>query len=125
MRRSWQAGSEFVGTLSKGAHVAIEGQLRSHEYQCEVAWAPRRPRSRSASGKSASTPCSNSIEPSNVNRMMRGTRGCPLRGISKPRSIKVYTQPLTSIRTDVARVFDCTSAGIRRRPDEGVCCIEF
>jgi single-strand DNA-binding protein len=28
--------AEFVATLSKGAHVAIEGELRSHEYQREV-----------------------------------------------------------------------------------------
>jgi len=27
----------FVATLSKGAHVAVEGELRSHEYQREVA----------------------------------------------------------------------------------------
>ena len=29
--------ADFVGTLAKGAHVAIEGELRSHEYQREVA----------------------------------------------------------------------------------------
>jgi single-strand DNA-binding protein len=29
--------ADFAGTLSKGAHVAIEGELRSHEYQCELA----------------------------------------------------------------------------------------
>jgi single-strand DNA-binding protein len=29
--------ADFAGTLSKGAHVAIEGELRSHEYQREVA----------------------------------------------------------------------------------------
>lgn len=28
--------AEFVATLSKGAHVAVEGELRSHEYQREV-----------------------------------------------------------------------------------------
>jgi single-strand DNA-binding protein len=28
--------AEFVVTLSKGAHVAVEGELRSHEYQREV-----------------------------------------------------------------------------------------
>jgi single-strand DNA-binding protein len=28
--------AEFVATLSKGAHVAIEGELRSHEYQRDV-----------------------------------------------------------------------------------------
>ena len=27
---------EFVATLSKGAHVAVEGELRSHEYPREV-----------------------------------------------------------------------------------------
>ena len=25
--------AEFIGSLAKGAHVAIEGELRSHEYQ--------------------------------------------------------------------------------------------
>ena len=29
--------ADFAGTLSKGAHVAVEGELRSHEYQREVA----------------------------------------------------------------------------------------
>ena len=29
--------ADFAGTLSKGAHVAIEGELRSHEYQRELA----------------------------------------------------------------------------------------
>jgi single-strand DNA-binding protein len=34
--------ADFAGTLSKGAHVAIEGELRSHEYQREVAVATER-----------------------------------------------------------------------------------
>src|SRR5215467_11270982 len=29
--------ANFAGTLAKGAHIAIEGELRSHEYQREVA----------------------------------------------------------------------------------------
>jgi single-strand DNA-binding protein len=29
--------ADFAGTLSKGAHVAVEGELRSHEYQREPA----------------------------------------------------------------------------------------
>ena len=29
--------ADFAGTLPKGAHVAVEGELRSHEYQREVA----------------------------------------------------------------------------------------
>jgi single-strand DNA-binding protein len=28
--------AEFVASLAKGAHVAVEGELRSHEYQREV-----------------------------------------------------------------------------------------
>ena len=28
--------AEFVATLAKGAHVAVEGELRSHEYQREA-----------------------------------------------------------------------------------------
>jgi single-strand DNA-binding protein len=29
--------ADFAGTITKGAHVAIEGELRSHEYQRELA----------------------------------------------------------------------------------------
>ena len=29
--------ADFAGTFAKGAHVAVEGELRSHEYQREVA----------------------------------------------------------------------------------------
>ena len=29
--------ADFAATLSKGAHVAVEGELRSHEYQRELA----------------------------------------------------------------------------------------
>jgi hypothetical protein len=36
MRRLRKAG-QFATTLTKGAHVAIEGELRSHEYRREVA----------------------------------------------------------------------------------------
>ena len=28
--------ADFAGTIAKGAHVAIEGELRSHEYQREL-----------------------------------------------------------------------------------------
>jgi single-strand DNA-binding protein len=28
--------AEFGGSLARGAHVAIEGELRSHEYQLEI-----------------------------------------------------------------------------------------
>src|SRR5690349_13689973 len=34
--------AEFVGSLAKGAHVAIEGELRSHEYQREVVLGERK-----------------------------------------------------------------------------------
>ena len=29
--------ADFASTLAKGAHVAVEGEIRSHEYQREVA----------------------------------------------------------------------------------------
>ena len=29
--------ADFAGSLSKGVHVAVEGELRSHEYQRELA----------------------------------------------------------------------------------------
>jgi single-strand DNA-binding protein len=34
--------ADFAGNLAKGAHVAVEGELRSHEYQREVAVGDRR-----------------------------------------------------------------------------------
>ncbi len=34
--------AEFAGNFAKGAHVAVEGELRSHEYQREVAVGDRR-----------------------------------------------------------------------------------
>ena len=43
--------SDFAGTLAKGAHVAIEGELRSHEYQRELAVGRRKPPSPRESGK--------------------------------------------------------------------------
>ena len=48
--------ADFAGTLAKGAHVAVEGELRSHEYQRELAVGTRRLPSPSESGRSASTP---------------------------------------------------------------------
>ena len=47
--------ADFAGTLSKGAHVAVEGELRSHEYQANSPSARRRPPLASESGKSVST----------------------------------------------------------------------
>ena len=35
--RSLRETRRFAGSLSKGAHVAVEGELRSHEYQRELA----------------------------------------------------------------------------------------
>ena len=34
--------ADFAGTLSKGAHVAVEGELRSHEYQRELSFGTQR-----------------------------------------------------------------------------------
>ena len=34
--------AEFVGSLTRGAHVPIEGGLRSHEYQREIVVADQR-----------------------------------------------------------------------------------
>jgi single-strand DNA-binding protein len=34
--------ADFAATRSKGAHVAIEGELRSHEYQRELAVGPQK-----------------------------------------------------------------------------------
>lgn len=32
--------ADFAGTLAKGAHVAIEGEIRSHEYASREVFAP-------------------------------------------------------------------------------------
>ena len=34
--------ADFAGNLTKGAHVAVEGELRTHEYQREVGVGDRR-----------------------------------------------------------------------------------
>ena len=72
--------AEFAGTLAKGAHVAIEGEIRSHEYQREVAVGPRGLPSRCESGKSASIPCSSSTAPPSASRMTTAMRRCPAEG---------------------------------------------
>jgi single-strand DNA-binding protein len=64
--------ADFAGTLAKGAHVAIEGELRSHEYQREL-----------AVGSQKTT-----ITPSEVSRLAAGSslrtestaRRCPAKG---------------------------------------------
>jgi single-strand DNA-binding protein len=33
--------ADFAGTLTKGAHIAVEGELRSHEYHHEIAVGPQ------------------------------------------------------------------------------------
>jgi single-strand DNA-binding protein len=35
--RRLRPAAEFAATLTKGAHVAVEGELRSHECQREIA----------------------------------------------------------------------------------------
>ena len=34
--------ADFAGTLTKGAHVAIEGELRSHEYERDLTVGPQK-----------------------------------------------------------------------------------
>ena len=34
--------ADFAGALVKGAHIVVEGELRSHEYQREVAFGAQR-----------------------------------------------------------------------------------
>jgi single-strand DNA-binding protein len=72
--------ADFAGTLSKGAHVAVEGELRSHEYQRELAVGSQKPPSPSESGKSVSTPFRSSIAPPNAKPLTRIKRRCPAKG---------------------------------------------
>jgi single-strand DNA-binding protein len=85
--------AEFAATLTKGAHLAVEGELRSHEYQREVAvgtqttsipqrvWEIRLDSvlklDRAAKGASSDE---------------QPRRGAPLRGISSTDREKVYSQ---------------------------------
>jgi len=66
--------ADLASTLSKRAHVAVEGELPSHEQQREVAVGPHRDSIPQQSGKSASTPCSSSTAVSSANRMTTTTR---------------------------------------------------
>jgi hypothetical protein len=57
---AWPCGrlADFAGAPTKGADVAIEGELRSHEYQRELAAGHTRDHPPpSEFGKFASTPC--------------------------------------------------------------------
>src|SRR5215813_15079219 len=71
---------EFAATLIKGAHVAVEGELRSHEYQRELALGTHTTSIPQRVWVSASTPSSSSIAPRSANRMTRRTRRCPVEG---------------------------------------------
>ena len=70
--------------LTQGAHVAVDAELRSHEYRREVVVAvDQRPEDRDLpcdSGKSASTPSSNSTAPPSANRLPTATRRRPAEG---------------------------------------------
>jgi single-strand DNA-binding protein len=83
--------ADFAGTLSKGAHLSVEGELRSYEYQRELAvgtqktaltqrvWEVREARSRR--------------QRRNLRRESRG--GAPLRGISFSHSTGLSTERLS------------------------------
>jgi len=72
--------AEFAGSLAKGAHVAIEGELRSHEYQREVVVGDQRTAIPQRVWETASTPSSNSTAPPSGNRLPKATRRCPAKG---------------------------------------------
>src|SRR5262249_21779976 len=72
--------AEFAATLTKGAHVAVEGELRSHEYRREVAVGAQTTSIHSESGKSALTPFSSSTAPPRVHRMTTATPRRPAEG---------------------------------------------
>ena len=48
--------ADFAGTLSKGAHVAVEGEVAAMNTSANSPWAHRKPPSSSESGKSVWTP---------------------------------------------------------------------
>ena len=98
--------ADFAGNLAKGAHVAVEGELRSHEYQREVAVAATRGiLFGSEAGKSASIPSSSSTAPPSANRTTTITRRCRLRASPDHEAIRVYTQVFQQPVTGYDRTF--------------------
>jgi single-strand DNA-binding protein len=83
--------ADFAGTLPKGAHVAVEGELRSHEYQREVAVGDQR---------TAIPQRVREIRVDSVLKLDRAAKResnadsnrCPAEGHLLTRSDKVYTQ---------------------------------
>jgi hypothetical protein len=60
--------------------VAIEGELRSHEYQREVAVGTQRTSIPQRVWESVWIPCPSSTAPPSANRMTTVTRRCPAEG---------------------------------------------
>ena len=68
--------SEFAGTLKKGAHLQVEGELRSREYDS------KRRTASSASGRSGWTRFSSWTGPRRPPRKSRSTRTNPQRTVA-------------------------------------------
>jgi single-strand DNA-binding protein len=74
--------ADFAGTLSKGAHVAVEGELRSHEYQRELAVDTQKATLTRRVWEVRVDSVLNSIAPPSVKPLGRIKRRCPSKGIS-------------------------------------------
>ena len=84
--------AEFAGSLAKGAHVAIEGELRSHEYQREVVVGDQRMAIPQRVWEIRVDSVSNSTAPPSGNQPATTTRRCPAKGHFLMRYRKVYPQ---------------------------------
>jgi single-strand DNA-binding protein len=74
--------ADFAATLAKGAHVAIEGELRSHEYRWEVAVGVGDQKTFIAQRvwEIVSTRCSSSTAPPSAIRSTTVMTRCPAKG---------------------------------------------
>ena len=84
--------ADFAGTIAKGAHVAVEGELRSHEYQREVAVGDQRTSIPQRVWEIRVDSVLKLDRASSANRTPIVMRRCPAEGHLLTRSNKVYTQ---------------------------------
>jgi single-strand DNA-binding protein len=72
--------AEFVTTLAKGAHVAIEGELRSHEYQRALALGTQTTLIPQRVWEIRVESVLKLDRAATADRMLRTTRRCPAKG---------------------------------------------
>ena len=74
--------AEFAATLTKGAHVAVEGELHSHEYQRDIALSAQTTSIPQRVWEIRVASVLKLDRSGNMHRMRQQRGGAPLRGIS-------------------------------------------